>query len=189
MHSLITRIATRRGLPLLAFPAAGVALLAAACGSAGTTGSAYGGSAANTGTAGAATSSGGTRYGAEPPPISGALSVKVAMSGLGSFLTDGQGRTLYLFTRDSGGTSSCTGGCTSVWPPVTSLTAVQAGSGTSASLLGTTSGGGQMQVTYNGHPLYYYVGDIKPGDTNGEQLNQFGGLWYAVSPSGMQVSH
>jgi predicted lipoprotein with Yx(FWY)xxD motif len=46
-----------------------------------------------------------------------------------------------------------------------------------------------MQVTYNGHPLYYYVGDTNPGDTNGEQLNQFGGLWYAVSPSGMQVSH
>ncbi len=45
-----------------------------------------------------------------------------------------------------------------------------------------------MQVTYNGHPLYYYVGDTNPGDTNGEQLNQFGGLWYAVSPSGMQVS-
>jgi predicted lipoprotein with Yx(FWY)xxD motif len=66
---------------------------------------------------------------------------------------------------------------------------VQAGSGASASLLGTTSGGGLMQITYNGHPLYYYVGDINPGDTNGEQLNQFGGLWYAVSPSGMQVSH
>ena len=188
MQSFIARIATRRGLPLLAFPAAGVALLAAACGSTGTTGSVYGGSGSSTGSTGAGTSSGGKAYGV-PPPATGALSVKVGMSGLGSFLIDGQGRTLYLFTRDSGGTSSCTGGCTSVWPPVTSPTAVQAGSGASASLLGTTSGGGQMQITYNGHPLYYYVGDIKPGDTNGEQLNQFGGLWYAVSPSGMQVSH
>ena len=188
MQSPITRISMRRGLPLLAFPAAGVAMLVAACGGTGTTGSVYGGST-NTGGTGAGTSSGGYVYGA-PPPATGALSVKVTKSGLGSVLTDGKGRTLYLFTRDSGTTSSCTGGCTSVWPPVTSSTAVQPGTGASASLLGTTSGsGGQMQVTYNGHPLYYYVGDTNPGDTNGEQLNQFGGLWYAVSPSGMQVSH
>jgi predicted lipoprotein with Yx(FWY)xxD motif len=190
MQSFIAHIATRRGLPLLAFPAAGVAMLAAACGSAGTTGSVYGGSGSSTGSAGAGASSGGNPYRPAAQPAAGALSVKVGMSGLGSFLTDGQGRTLYLFTRDSGGASSCSGGCTSVWPPVTSSTAVQVGTGASASLLGTTSrGGGQMQVTYNGHPLYYYVGDINPGDTNGEQLNQFGGLWYAVSPGGMQVSH
>jgi len=186
MQSFIPRLATRRGIPLLAFSAAGVAMLAAACGSAGTPGSVYGGSGSSTG---GGTSSGGNTYGLAPP-ATGALSVKVAKSSLGSVLTDGKGRTVYLFTRDSGTTSSCTGGCTSVWPPVTSPIAVQAGTGASASLLGTTSGGGgQMQVTYNGHPLYYYVGDANPGDTNGEQLNQFGGLWYAVSPSGMQVSH
>jgi predicted lipoprotein with Yx(FWY)xxD motif len=117
------------------------------------------------------------------------VSLKVAMSGLGSVLTDAKGRTLYLFTRDSGNTPSCTGACTSVWPPLTSSTAAQVGTGASASLLGTVSNaGGRQQVTYNGHPLYYYVGDVNPGDTNGEQLDQFGGLWYAVSPSGMQVS-
>ncbi|MFZ0178562.1 MAG: hypothetical protein WAL84_01650 [Candidatus Dormiibacterota bacterium] len=189
MQSIIARLATRRGLPLLAFPAAGVAMLVAACGGAGTTGSVYGGSGSRTGNTGAGTSSGGYTYGLAPP-ATGALSVKVAKSGLGSVLTDGKGRTVYLFTRDSGTTSSCSGGCISVWPPVTSPSTVQAGTGASAALLGTTSrGGGQMQVTYNGHPLYYYVGDTNPGDTNGEQLNQFGGLWYAVSPSGMQVSH
>ncbi len=189
MRSFITRTSMRRGLPLLAFPAAGAALLAAACGSAGTTGSLYGGSGSNTGGTSTGTSSGGYVYGA-PPAAAGALSVKVDMSSLGLLLTDGQGRTLYLFTRDSGSTSSCSGGCTSVWPPVTSTTAAQAGTGATASLLGTTSSGaGPIQVTYNGHPLYYYVGDVHPGDTNGEQLNQFGGLWYAVSPTGMQVSH
>jgi predicted lipoprotein with Yx(FWY)xxD motif len=189
MHSFIARIATRRGLPLLAFPAAGAAMLAAACGSAGTTGSVYGGISSSAGGASAGASSGGNPYRPAPQLAAGALSVKVSMSGLGSFLSDGQGRTLYLFTRDAGGMSSCSGGCASVWPPVTSSTAVQAGIGASASLLGTTSsGGGQTQITYNGHPLYYYVGDINPGDTNGEQLNQFGGLWYAVSPTGMQVS-
>jgi predicted lipoprotein with Yx(FWY)xxD motif len=189
MHSLITRASTRRGLPLLAFPAAGVALLAAACGSAGTTGSVYGGGGSNAGSPGVGTSSGGYSYGAAAAPATGALSVKVAMSGLGSFLTDGQGRTLYLFTSDSGAMSSCSGACAGVWPAATSSAAVQAGSGASASLLSTIAhGNGQMQATYNGHPLYYYAGDNKPGDTNGEQLNQFGGLWYAVSPSGMQVS-
>jgi predicted lipoprotein with Yx(FWY)xxD motif len=159
-------------LPLVAIPAAGFAILAAACGG---TGAAYGGSGA-----------GGNPYGTLPPST-GAVSVKVATSSLGSFLTDGQGRTLYLFTRDSGVSSSCSGGCASVWPPLTSSTAVQVGTGASATLLGTTAGG-QQQVTYNGHPLYYYAGDTTPGQTNGEQLNQFGGLWYAVSPTGMQVT-
>jgi predicted lipoprotein with Yx(FWY)xxD motif len=173
MHLPITLVRKRARLPLVAIPAAGFAIVAAACGGAG---AAYGGS-----------SSGGNPYGTVPAST-GALSVKVTMSSLGSFLTDGKGRTLYLFTRDSGATSACSGGCTSVWPPVTSATAVQVGTDATASLLGTTSGAGATQVTYNGHPLYYYVGDANPGDTNGEQLDQFGGLWYAVSPSGMQVT-
>jgi len=111
------------------------------------------------------------------------------MSGIGSLLTDGNGRTVYLFTKDSGTMSSCSSGCASVWPPVTTSAHIQVGSGASASLLGTTQrAGGQTQVTYNGHPLYYFVGDAQPGQTNGEHLNEFGGLWYAVSPNGMQVS-
>jgi predicted lipoprotein with Yx(FWY)xxD motif len=187
MHQLIARLSTRRGLPLLAAPAAGVALLAAACGSTGTTGPAYG-AASNGGGANGSTAAGGNPYGGAPAPAP-AASIKIAMSRLGSLLTDGQGRTLYLFTRDSGNMSSCTGGCASVWPPLTSSTGIHAGSGAAASLLGTArDAAGQSQVTYNGHPLYYYVGDVNPGQTNGEQLNQFGGLWYAVSPSGMQVS-
>ena len=187
MHQLITRLAKRHGLPLLAAPAAGVALLAAACGSA-VAGPAYGGAASNAGTASGTTAAGGNPYGAAPAQA-GSVSLKVAMSGLGSFLTDAHGRTLYLFTRDGTNMASCTSACASVWPPLTSSMAVQAGTGASASLLGTTTdAAGQMQVTYNGHPLYYYVGDVNPGETNGEQLDQFGGLWYAVSPSGMQVS-
>jgi predicted lipoprotein with Yx(FWY)xxD motif len=189
MHPLITRMSQRRGLPLLAAPAAGVALLAAACGSASGTGPAYGSYGANTGSGGGGTAAGGNPYGtAATPAPAGVVSIKVGMSSLGSFLTDAKGRTMYLFTRDSGKTPSCTGACTSVWPPVTSSTAAQVGTGASASLLGTVSNAGQQQVTYNGHPLYYYVGDVNPGETNGEQLDQFGGLWYVVSPSGMQVS-
>jgi predicted lipoprotein with Yx(FWY)xxD motif len=173
MQLPITLIRKRARLPLVAIPAAGFAIVAAACGGAG---AAYGGS-----------SSGGKPYGTVPAST-GALSVKVATSSLGSVLTDGKGRTLYLFTRDSGAMSSCSGGCASVWPPVTSATAAHVGTGATASLLGTTSGAGATQVTYDGHPLYYYVGDTNPGDANGEQLDQFGGLWYAVSPGGMQVT-
>jgi predicted lipoprotein with Yx(FWY)xxD motif len=187
MQAVITRISKGRGLPLLVGPAAGFALLAAACGSAGVTGPAYGGGA-NTGGANGTASSGGNPYGAAPPPA-GAASIKVARSGLGSILSDGQGRTLYLFARDSSNAPSCSGACASVWPPLTSATAIRGGTGVVASLLGTAmDAAGQQQVTYNGHPLYYYVGDVNPGATNGEQLDQFGGLWFAVSPTGTQVS-
>jgi predicted lipoprotein with Yx(FWY)xxD motif len=187
MDQLISRLSKHRGLALLAAPAAGVALVAAACGSVGVTGPAYGGNGSTTGSASGDTTAGGNPYRAVPAST-GAVSVKVATSGLGSFLTDGHGRTLYLFTRDTGNMSSCTGGCASVWPAVTSSTAAQVGTGASASLLGTASNASGQQITYNGHPLYYYVGDVNPGDTNGERLNQFGGLWYEVSPSGVQVS-
>jgi predicted lipoprotein with Yx(FWY)xxD motif len=183
MHRSLMRLRKRGHLALLVVPATGLAIVAAACGSTGATGSIYGGSGASTGGASGGGSAGGTRYGV------GALSVNVATSSLGSYLTDGQGRTLYLFTRDSAMTSSCSGGCTSVWPPLTAASAVQAGTGASAALLGTTTNsGGQKQVTYNGHPLYYYVGDVNPGDTHGEQLDQFGGLWYVVSPTGAQIT-
>ena len=182
MPPFITHAFKRRSFPFLAAPAAGVALLAAACGSANVTGPAYGGVGSGSG------SGGGNPYHGAPAPAGAAL-INIGMSDLGSLLTDGKGRTVYLFTRDAGTTSSCSSGCLSVWPPVTSSTPVHAGTGVSTSLLGSTPGaGGQMQITYSGHPLYYYVGDINAGDTNGEQLNQFGGLWFAVSPSGMQVS-
>jgi predicted lipoprotein with Yx(FWY)xxD motif len=185
MDQFITRLSRHRGLALLAAPAAGVALVAAACGSVGASAPAYG--AGSIGNASGRTAAGGNPYGVAPAST-GAVSIKVAMSGAGSFLTDGHGRTLYLFTRDTGNMSSCTGGCASVWPAVTGSTAAQVGTGASASLLGTASNAGGQQITYNGHPLYYYAGDVNPGDTNGERLNEFGGVWYEVSPSGVQVS-
>jgi predicted lipoprotein with Yx(FWY)xxD motif len=187
MDQLITRLTRHRGLALLAAPAAGVALVAAACGTVGVTGPAYGDTGSTAGSANGRTAAGGNPYGGAPAST-GAASIKISTSSAGSFLTDGHGRTLYLFARDTGNMSTCTGRCASVWPPVTSSTAAQAGTGASASLLGTASNAGGQQITYNGHPLYYYVGDVNPGDTNGERLNQFGGLWYEVSPSGVQVS-
>ena len=112
----------------------------------------------------------------------------VESSSLGKILDDGQGRTLYLFQADTGTKSNCSGACATNWPPLTSANPT-AGKGASTSMIGTTKrADGKTQVTYNGHPLYTFAGDSAPGDTSGQGVNAFGGLWYALSPSGQQVT-
>ena len=127
-----------------------------------------------------------------PPPktTNGAsATVGVASTGLGKTLVDAQGRTLYLFKKDSGTTSACTGACASAWPPVQANGKPTAGSGANASLLGTTArSDGARQVTYNGHPLYLFVMDKKPGETNGQGVTAFGAAWFALSAAGNQAS-
>ena len=114
--------------------------------------------------------------------------VGVENSNLGKILDNGQGRTLYLFQADTGTTSNCSGACATEWPPLTS-TKPTVGKGASASMIGTTKrSDGKTQVTYNGHPLYTFAGDNSPGDTSGQGVNAFGGLWYALSPAGQQVT-
>jgi len=108
---------------------------------------------------------------------------------LGTILVDSKGRTLYLFQKDSGRKSTCFGACASVWPPLRAKGKPTVGSGANASMVGTTPrSDGKPQVTYNGHPLYLYSGDQKPGDTTGEGLTLYGARWFAVSPAGDQVS-
>jgi predicted lipoprotein with Yx(FWY)xxD motif len=108
---------------------------------------------------------------------------------LGTFLVDGKGRSLYLFEKDTTNKSTCYGSCASVWPPLTTAGKPHAPSGISASHLGTiTRKNGKSQVTYYGHPLYYYVGDHSPGQVKGQGLKQFGALWYVVSPQGKAVT-
>ena len=100
-----------------------------------------------------------------------------------------QGRTLYLFVKDSGTKSSCFGACAKNWPPLRASGELTAGSGATSSLLGTTKrSDGAAQVTYNGHSLYVFAGDKKSGAANGQRITAFGGSWYALSPSGDQVS-
>ena len=100
----------------------------------------------------------------------------------------GTGRTLYLFEKDQGTASSCYGACAGGWPPDTTNGAPRAGAGVSASLLGTTTRtDGKTEVTYHGHPLYYFAGDRKPGDTNGEGIKAFGAEWYVLSAAGNKV--
>jgi predicted lipoprotein with Yx(FWY)xxD motif len=116
----------------------------------------------------------------------GAAIVKTASSPLGQILVDGSGRTLYLYTPDTGTTSTCTGSCASIWPPDTTSGKPQE-SGLSASQLGTTTRADDhaTQVTFDGHPLYYYSGDAKAGDVNGEGLMS---VWFAVSPAGSAIT-
>jgi predicted lipoprotein with Yx(FWY)xxD motif len=114
--------------------------------------------------------------------------VNVRNTSLGKILVDSQGRTLYLFEKDTGSKSTCPGACASAWPPFRTSGTPKAGSGVTASLLGTTTrSDGNDEVTYNGHPLYYYAGDQKAGDTNGQDLNQFGASWYVLSPAGNKI--
>jgi predicted lipoprotein with Yx(FWY)xxD motif len=110
-------------------------------------------------------------------------------SSLGKVLVDSKGRTVYLFQKDTGSMSTCSGACATDWPPVTTTGKPTAGSGLTASMVGTTTrSDGTKQVTYNGHPLYTFVGDSKAGDTAGQGLNDFGASWWAVSPSGSEVT-
>jgi predicted lipoprotein with Yx(FWY)xxD motif len=115
--------------------------------------------------------------------------VRVASGGLGRILVNSQGRTLYLFKGDVGTKSACSGACASAWPPLLGTGNPTAGTGVAASKLGTTTrSDGTKQVTYNGHPLYLFIKDHKPGQTNGQGVNAFGAAWFAVSPAGNQVS-
>jgi len=123
-------------------------------------------------------------------PASGSsATVSVANTGLGKILVDSQGRTLYLFAKDTGTKSTCSGGCATAWPPLRANGKSTAGGGAKASLLGTTPrSDGKPQVTYNGHPLYGYQGDSKPGDTTGQGNPGFGAPWYVLSPTGNEIT-
>jgi predicted lipoprotein with Yx(FWY)xxD motif len=115
--------------------------------------------------------------------------VGVRSTRLGRILVDSQGRTLYLFKKDSGTKSACFGACATAWPPLRASGKPKVGAGAHASMVSTTKrSDGKPQVTYNGHPLYRFQGDRKAGDTNGEGLNAFGAHWFAVSAAGKQVA-
>ena len=135
---------------------------------------------------------GGSSAGSTGPPKTASgkpATVGVTSANLGKILVDSQGRTLYLFTKDKGTTSACSGACAVNWPPLAASGKATIGNGAKASLVSTTMrSDGKTQLTYNGHPLYLFKEDTKAGQTNGQGLNAFGGLWYAVSPAGSQVT-
>ena len=121
---------------------------------------------------------------------SGAASVSLAtVSGIpGKALVGGNGRTLYLFQADKNGMSACTGACAAAWPPDVVTGQPQAGRGVSQSLLGTiTRPDGTMQLTYNGHPLYYFAADTAAGAAHGQGVKAFGAEWYVVGTTGSKI--
>jgi predicted lipoprotein with Yx(FWY)xxD motif len=164
------RLSFRRALGVLSVAVAGIVL--AACSSSGSS------TTASTPTTGSTTGTNATA----------AASVAVKSGLHGTYITDGSGRTLYMFAVDTNGKSSCNGSCATIWPPLTTGGAPQAMSGVTASMLTTVKrDDGSTQVVYNGHPLYYYVSDRSPGETTGQGLNLNGGLWWIVSPSGNAI--
>jgi predicted lipoprotein with Yx(FWY)xxD motif len=172
-------------LPILAVLAAGSI---AACGGSDNSSSTSSSPNSNTSNSG-----GGGAYGAAPkatdtPAASGAVSLKTAKGDPGTFLVDSSGRSLYLFEADKGDKSTCNDACAAAWPPLTTTGAPTAGDGVQASLLGTSKrDDGTMEVTYNGHPLYYFAGDKSAGETKGQGVDGFGAEWYVVAPNGKKL--
>jgi predicted lipoprotein with Yx(FWY)xxD motif len=123
------------------------------------------------------------------PRTAGRASVSVRQTPLGKILVDSHGRTLYLFKGDRPNASTLSRAGLIVWPAFTSTGTPRAAGGAKAASVATIiARGGRRQVTYDRHPLYYYIGDQAPGETHGQGLNQFGGLWYVVAPSGNAVT-
>jgi predicted lipoprotein with Yx(FWY)xxD motif len=161
----------RKALAIAAFLAA-LTLAAAACGG--------NNNNESSGTAATAAPAGPTTTAAQK---AGGTTVAVASSTLGNILVDGDGRTLYAFTKDKGDQSACSGDCATSWPALTGP--ATAGTGVQASLLSTSmQANGTSQVTYGGKPLYYFAGDAKPGDTNGQDV---GNVWFALTADGELV--
>ena len=159
---------------LLALPLAFIAL--AACSDDGYD---KGGTAAST----TADASGATPT--TPTDASGGVTIALADNSLGKVLVDGEGRTLYLFTKDTPTVPACVGECLSNWPPLPGATAPTLGDGLSAQDFGTISlSDGSLQITFFGHPLYFFAGDPSPGDTNGQGV---GSSWYVVDAEGNAI--
>jgi predicted lipoprotein with Yx(FWY)xxD motif len=119
---------------------------------------------------------------------SAAQTLTVKSSSYGRVLFDGRGYVLYAFTRDAKGRSACYTACAKAWPVYYASGTLRVGKGLERSLLGTTKRrDGRRQITYAGRPLYYYVGDRKPGQIRCQNVAEFGGTWLVVRPSGRLV--
>jgi predicted lipoprotein with Yx(FWY)xxD motif len=153
----------------VAIPVAAIALAAAACGSS---------SSAKTTPAAAATNATGS-----------SVTLDTKSGSVGTYLTDGSGRSLYEFAPDTSSMSNCTGACVSAWPPLISRSPTTAGSGVTASDIGSiTRSDGRKQVTYKSHPLYYFSGDSSAGQTSGQGRTAFGAKWWLLTPAGAPIT-
>jgi predicted lipoprotein with Yx(FWY)xxD motif len=185
-----------RRICALGLGALALALTIAACGGGGS-GGAYGGGSGSSSSEGSSSDTGsesgkGNYSYAPPTPANGEAeesgNAYVALgnsAGLGMVLVDSKGFVLYDFHKDKGTTSACYGACAEGWPPLLTAGEPKPSNGANASLLGTAERrDGTTQVTYNGHPLYTFAGDQKPGEANGNDISAFGGEWYALKGNG-----
>lgn len=125
---------------------------------------------------------------AETKPSSDGPALTAHASKYGRVLFDGRGFALYAFTADPKRRSTCAGACAAAWPPYLVQAAPRAGRGLERTLLGTIRrADGTRQLTYAGRPLYFYVGDKKPGQILCQGVSEFGGDWLVVRPSGALV--
>jgi predicted lipoprotein with Yx(FWY)xxD motif len=169
-----SRKVTRRLYAIAAV--AGAALVVAGCGSSSTSSSAAASSPSSSSSTTSTTSSAG-------------VSIGTTKGKDGTYLTGASGRALYLWVADTSGKSSCSGACAQAWPPLTSTGSPAVSGGAMAADLGTiTRADGTKQVTYKGHPLYYFAGDPSSGTTTGQGSPQFGAKWWLVSPSGKAIT-
>ena len=163
--------------------AVGAALLVAACSSGSSSSSSAPASTAPASPAGSSAPASGSASGASTTVIT------TATASGGTFLVTSSGRAVYLWAKDTGDMSACTGACAGAWPPVTTTGTVTASGGAKASEIGTiTRSDGTKQVTYDGHPLYFFVGDTGPGTASGQGSDNFGAKWWLVAPNGSDVT-
>jgi predicted lipoprotein with Yx(FWY)xxD motif len=127
--------------------------------------------------------SGGGASGEATDDAGSTITVEVAETDAGPSLVGPDGHTLYIFTQDTEGTSTCTDDCAAAWPPfeVEAGGSVEAGEGVTGELAIIERDDGSSQVTYEGMPLYFYASDAGPGDASGEGV---GGVWFIASPEG-----
>jgi predicted lipoprotein with Yx(FWY)xxD motif len=176
-HEHHSRLEWRKKMRIgwLAGPASAAAIvMLAACGSSG------GGGTNTSAPAGGSGSSSSSAAQAAPAGPSSVV-VKIKKTGAGMVLTNASGFTLYTFAADNGSTSTCYGKCAQFWPPVFGSAHLASAQNLHGKFGTTTRKDGKTQVTYAGHPLYTYAGDTKPGDTNGNNLDQDGGLWKVIT--------
>jgi predicted lipoprotein with Yx(FWY)xxD motif len=160
--------------------------LAAACGDDGSSGDSR--EPATTGTA-ASTTEPGDGQAQQARKRRRSTTLRIRNTQFGRILVNGNGRALYLFTREPSARSRCYGQCAVAWPPFYARGKLRAGSGLAAGKLSSSRRrDGRRIVTYNGHPLYYYVSDRKPGQVTCHNVVEFGGTWLVVNPEGNAVS-
>ncbi len=180
MASRRTAKLRRGGVAALALSAV---TIIAGCGSASSSSS----SSATTAAPAAASSTSSTATAA--PAAAGGQQIAAAKGSGGMYLTGAHGRAVYLWVADTGGKSACSGACAQAWPPVETKGKPTGGAGVTASDLGTiTRSDGSQQVTYKGHPLYYFIADRSAGEIKGEGSNSFGAKWWLVSPAGAAIT-